>query len=88
MKQSDGKRRKRHESEKTGAKVYIAIVLVAVLALFLANPDWLPLSAELKASITETERSNLIFTHDGKTTVAQLVTWSWPFAWSGFATRS
>ena len=60
--------------KKSGAKVYIAMVLVAVLALFLANPDWLPLSEELKSSIAEAEHSNLIFTHDGKTTLAQLVT--------------
>jgi small conductance mechanosensitive channel len=60
--------------KKTGAKTYVAIVIVAIIALFLANPNWLPLSAELKDSIAEAERSNLIFTHDGKTTAAQLVT--------------
>ena len=60
--------------KKSGAKVYIAMVLVAVLVLFLANPDWLPLSAELKHSIAEAERSNLVFTRDIDTTLAQLVT--------------
>ena len=60
--------------KKTGAKTYVAIVIVAIIALFLANPNWLPLSAELKDSIAEAERSNLIFAHDGKTTAAQLVT--------------
>ncbi|MBO4418812.1 MAG: mechanosensitive ion channel family protein [Oscillospiraceae bacterium] len=60
--------------KKSGAKVYIAMVIVAIIALFLANPSWLPVSAELKESITDAERSNLIFTHDGKTTAAQLVT--------------
>ena len=60
--------------KKTGAKTYVAIVIVAIIALFLANLNWLPLSAELKDSIAEAERSNLIFAHDGKTTAAQLVT--------------
>ena len=60
--------------KKSGAKVYIAMVLVAIVVLFLANPNWLPLPAELKASIAEAEHSNLIFTHDATTTVAQLVT--------------
>ena len=62
------------KQKKTGAKTYIGIVIVAILALLLANPSWLPLSAELKASIAEAERSNLSLAHDGRATAAQLVT--------------
>ena len=58
----------------TGTKTYIGIVLVALLALFLSHPNWLPISQELRNSIAETERSNLIFNNDAKTTLAQLVT--------------
>ena len=57
-----------------GAKTYIGIVLVALLALFLSHPNWLPISQDLQKSITETERSNLIFNNDAKTTLAQIVT--------------
>ncbi len=56
------------------AKTYVGIVLVAILALLLANPGWLPLSGEMKKAIAETERNNLLFQSDAHTTVAQLVT--------------
>ena len=56
------------------AKTYVGIVLVAILALLLANPGWLPLSGEMKRAIAETERNNLLFQSDAHTTVAQLVT--------------
>jgi small conductance mechanosensitive channel len=62
------------KKKTTGKKFYLSIIIVAIVALILANPQWLPLSSALKNSIAETERSNLIFTHDAKTTVAQLVT--------------
>ncbi len=60
--------------KKSGAKTFIGMVIVAILAVVLANPQWLPLSEELKNSITETERGAMIFTHDAKATAAQLVT--------------
>ena len=56
------------------AKTYIGIAIVAILALLLANPGWLPLSGEMKRAIAETERNNLLFQSDAHTTVAQLVT--------------
>ena len=56
------------------AKTYVGIVLVAILALLLANPGWLPLPGEMKKAIAETERNNLLFQSDAHTTVAQLVT--------------
>ena len=62
------------KKKKTGVKTYISIVLVALLALVLAHPSWLPLSASMKASLEATERSNLIFNNDAKATVAQLIT--------------
>ena len=62
------------KKKNTGLKSIISIVLVAVVALFLANPAWLPFSAAQQQSIAETERSNLIFHNDAKTTIAQLVT--------------
>ena len=34
--------------KKKNTKTYIGIVIVAILALLLANPKWLPLSQELK----------------------------------------
>ena len=62
------------KKKTSGAKTYIAIVLVALLALFLSHPSWLPFSKDIQNSIAETERSNLIFNNDAKTTVAQIVT--------------
>ena len=47
--------------KKKNTKTYIGIVLVAILALFLANPQWLPLSRELKAAVADSEKSNLFF---------------------------
>ena len=40
--------------KKKGIKTYVGIVVVAILALVLANPNWLPLSDELKAAVRET----------------------------------
>ena len=56
------------------AKTYVGIVLVAILALLLANPGWLPLSGEMKKAIAETERNNLLFRGDAHATIAQLIT--------------
>ena len=60
--------------KKKNTRTYIAIAVVAILALFLANPSWLPLPQDLKSAIAETERQNLLFQSDAHTTVAQLFT--------------
>ena len=62
------------KKKSSGGKTILGIVLVAVVALLLAHPQWLPLPKALQSSIAETERSNLIFASDARTTVAQLVT--------------
>ena len=59
---------------KTGPVTYIAIVVVAVIALFLANPAWLPFSAAVRASIAETEQNYILLKSDANATIAQLVT--------------
>ena len=60
--------------KKKKTKTYVGIVLVAILALLLANPNWLPISDELKAAVSETEKSNLLLKGDAHTTIAQLIT--------------
>ena len=60
--------------KKKNAKTYIGIVLVAILALLLANPGWLPLPKELKNAIAEKEQSHILFHTDAHTTIAQLIT--------------
>ena len=60
--------------KKNNAKTYVGIVLVAILALLLAHPNWLPLSKGLKDAISETEKNNLLFQSDAHTTIAQLFT--------------
>lgn len=60
--------------KKKNAKTYVGIVLVAILALLLANPNWLPLPDGLKAAVAETEKNNLLFQSDAHTTIAQLIT--------------
>ena len=62
------------KQNKTGKKTYIGIVIAAILAIVLSNPQWLPISDALKASITETQKNNLIFTGDAKTSLAQILT--------------
>ncbi len=62
------------KKQKTGSKTYIAIVLVAIVALLLGHPGWLPLSPAAKEAIAASERSHLILNGDAKTTAAQLVT--------------
>ena len=62
------------KKKRTGTRTYIGIVIVAIIALFLANPNWLPLSDKLKKAISDTEHSNLIFRSDTRTTIAQIVT--------------
>ncbi len=59
---------------KKNTKTYVSIVIVAILALLLANPSWLPLPQGLKDALTETERNNLLFHNDTHTTIAQLIT--------------
>ena len=60
--------------KKNDSKTYIGIVLVAILVLLLANPNWLPLPKSMKEAIIETEKNNLLFQSDARTTVAQLIT--------------
>ncbi len=62
------------KKKKSGSKTYIGIVIVAVLVLFLANPNWLPLSDSLKSAVAETEKSHFLFRNDMHTTIAQLIT--------------
>ena len=59
---------------KKNSKGYLGIVIVAILALILANPGWLPLPQSLKDAVIETEKNNLLFHSDMHTTVAQLIT--------------
>ncbi len=60
--------------KKNSAGTYVGIVLVAILALLLANPGWLPISDSLKTAVEETEKSHLLFQNDLHTTLAQLIT--------------
>ena len=62
------------KKKPVGKRIYVIFVLVAILALFLSHPNWLPVSKDLQNSIAEAERSNLIFNSNTKTTLAQLVT--------------
>ena len=65
---------KRIMKKKNSAGTYVGIVLVAILALLLANPGWLPISDSLKTAVEETEKSHLLFQNDLHTTLAQLTT--------------
>ena len=60
--------------KKNSAKTYVGIVLVAILALLLTNPGWLPISDSLKTAVAETEKNHLLFQNDLHTTLAQLIT--------------
>jgi len=62
------------KTKKVSGKTYISIVIVAILAILLANPGWLPLPADIKSTLVETERNNLLFQNDAHTTIAQLIT--------------
>ena len=62
------------KEKKPGVKTYVAFVLVLILILVLGNPQWLPISDELKNAISGTQRSNLIFFGDKGNTIARLVT--------------
>ena len=60
--------------KKKNTKTYIGMAVAAILILVLANPNWLPLPAGLKAAVAETEKNNLLFQSDAHTTIAQLIT--------------
>ena len=62
------------KTKRVSGKTYISIVIVAILAILLANPGWLPLPADIKSALVETERNNLLFQSDAHTTIAQLIT--------------
>lgn len=60
--------------KKKKTKTYVGIVLVAILALVLANPSWLPISDKMKSAVRETERAHLLLKGDAHATLAQLIT--------------
>ena len=60
--------------KKKNTKTCIGIILVAILALLLANPSWLPLPEELKTAVQETEKTNMLFSGDVHATLAQIIT--------------
>ena len=60
--------------KKKNTTTYIGSVIVATLALLLANPNWRPLPAGLKTALAETEKKNLLFQSDTHTTIAQILT--------------
>ncbi len=62
------------KKKPVGKKIYIIFVLVAILALVLSHPSWLPFPETVRASIREAERTNLILNKSANATVAQLVT--------------
>ncbi len=62
------------KKKNTETKTYIGIVIVALIALLLSHPQWLPISEEARQSIREAERSHMIFSGDAKATAAQFIT--------------
>ena len=50
------------------------MAVVAIILIILLNPGWLPLPADFKKSLIDSERINLLFKSDAHTTIAQLVT--------------
>ena len=60
--------------KKKKGRTYVGIVLVAILAVLLANPKWLPLPQELRDAVSEAEKSHLLFQRDAHTTIAQIIT--------------
>ena len=60
--------------KNTSGKTILGIIIVAIVALLLSNPRWLPISEGLKESLEETERNNMIFHSNSQTTIAQIIT--------------
>ena len=64
----------RMNKKKVNGRSYFSIVIVAIIAIFLSNPNWLPLPEDLKKALIQTEKSNLLFQRDAHTTIAQILT--------------
>ena len=60
--------------KNTSGKTILGIIIVAIVALILSNPRWLPVSDSLKESLEETEKNNMIFHGSSQTTIAQIIT--------------
>ena len=60
--------------KNTSGKTILGIIIVAIVALILSNPRWLPISDSLKESLEETEKNNMIFHSNSQTTIAQIIT--------------
>ena len=60
--------------KNTSGKTILGIIIVAIVALLLSNPRWLPISDSLKESLEETEKNNMIFHNNSQTTIAQIIT--------------
>ncbi len=60
--------------KKSNAKIYIAIVILAILVILLLNPGWFPLPAEFKERLINTEKINFLIKGDLPAALAQIVT--------------
>ena len=60
--------------KNTSGKTILGIIIVAIVALLLSNPRWLPISDSLRESLEETEKNNMIFHNNSQTTIAQIIT--------------
>ena len=66
-----------NRSKKKAAKrtrLLIAVGIVAVLILFLLNPNWLPVSAQTREKLVELEKTHFLIERSGQITAAHLMT--------------
>ena len=56
------------------AKSFIGTIITVILAIFLLNPQWLPVSAETKESMLELRKQYFLIQRSGKITAAHILT--------------
>lgn len=65
---------KKKKKSVVGSGTIIAIVVSALLVLFLLNPRWLPVSAKTADKIAELEKAHFLIERSGQITLAHILT--------------
>ena len=65
---------RRKSKSAIGLGTIIGLVVCVLLAIFLLNPRWLPVSEEIRSKIVELEKTHFLIERSGRITTAHILT--------------